>query len=173
MPKSNVYILSDYYINLLTQKTDYRYEDCFISFHYTPLISTYTHDRHGSKISCIDNIFTNNTHNIVLSGTISDKISHHLPIFQFTSLDITLSKKIEKHTQKYDYSNKKLINFVNELAEVIPHLTPDKATDFFSIYKSILNKHRKLRVPKTTKRNNLNNPWITDGIIEAINRKYE
>ena len=173
LPKSNVYILGDYNINLLTQKTDYKYEDCFISSGYTPLISTYTHDRPGSKKSCIDNIFTNNTHNIVLSGTICDKMSHHLPIFQFTSLDIKLSTKIEKHTQNYDYSNKKLHNFVNELEEVIPHLTPDKATDFFNIYKSILDKHCKLKVPKTTKRNNLNNPWITDGIIEAINRKYE
>ena len=45
--------------------------------------------------------------------------------------------------------------------------------DFVNTYSSTLDKHCKLKVPKTTKRNPHNNPWITDGIIESVNRKYE
>ena len=173
LPKSNVYILGDYNINLLSPQIDDRYEDCFISSGYTPLISTYTHERPGTKKSCIDNIFTNNTHNIVLSGTLADKMSHHLPIFQFTNLNVTLSNKAEKHIQYYDYCNKNLNEFVEELKEKTPHINPESTCDFFIMYKSTLDKHCKLKIPKTTKRTNLNNPWITDGIINAIHRKYE
>ena len=31
----------------------------------------------------------------------------------------------------------------------------------------------KLDVPKTSIRNNLNKPWITDGLIDAIEKKHK
>ena len=62
LPKDNVYIMGDYNINLLAKNVYSNYEDCFISSGYTPLISTYTHDRPGCQKSCIDNIFTNTIH---------------------------------------------------------------------------------------------------------------
>ena len=49
---------------------------------FLPIISTVTHEKPGCKGSCIDNFITNDIENILLSGTISEKISHHFPIFQ-------------------------------------------------------------------------------------------
>ena len=115
LPKENVYILGDYNINLLCKNIYGKYEDTFMSSGFIPLISTYTHHRPGTNKSCIDNIFTNNcnTQNVVFSGTIKDNMSHHLPIFQFSNINLKLPKSTEKHTQHYDYSNKKISSFVD------------------------------------------------------------
>ena len=48
--------------------------------------------------------------------------------------------------------------------------SPDFNT-FLNTFDEALNKTCKLEKPKTTKRNPVNNPWITEGIIEAINTK--
>ena len=174
LPKQNVYILGDYNVNLLSENGTSIYEDCFMSSGYTPLISTYAHERPGSKRSCIDNIFTNNPQKVALSGTISDKMSHHLPIFQFSNIDIKSPNPTNKNLQLYDFCNKNLSKFVNELEEVLPSLAPEyDISNFLNIYKTTLDKHCKLKIPKTTKRTTINNPWISDGIIESINRKYE
>ena len=85
LPSSNVYMMGDYNLNLLGKNASNKYEDTFMASGYNPRISTYTHERPGTKRSCIDNIFTNDIHNII-SGTISDKMSHHLPAFQFSDI---------------------------------------------------------------------------------------
>ena len=173
LPRENVYILGDYNINLLAKTPYSKYEDCIMSSGYIPSISTYTHERPGSSRSCIDNILVNSTHNLVLSGTLSDKLSHHLPIFTFSNFSTKSSQQCEKHVQYYDYCNKNLNNFIDELEQVIPSLENTTFSQFSETYKFTLDKHCKLKVPKTTKRNVFNNPWITEGIIEAIERKYE
>ena len=100
-------------------------------------------------------------------------MSHHLSIFQFSNLNFKQPNTAEKQIQYYDYSNKKLNNFVDELQEKLTSNTSSNFSDFFKTYNCTLDRHCKLEVPKTTKRTVLNNPWITDGIIESIGRKYE
>ena len=46
-------------------------------------------------------------------------------------------------------------------------------TDFTETFHSTLDKTCKLDKPKITKRTPLNIPWITEGIIAAVNRKHE
>ena len=44
---------------------------------------------------------------------------------------------------------------------------------FFKTFSDTIDSHCKLENPKTTKRNPINNPWITDSIVEAISVKEE
>ena len=46
-------------------------------------------------------------------------------------------------------------------------------TEFIRIFQDSLEATCKLETPKTTKRTFQNNPWITDSIIAAIERKHE
>ena len=174
LPKTGAYVMGDYNINLLAKNVDNNYEDCFLSGGYFPLISTYTHHRPGTSKSCIDNIFTNEPDHVTISGTLSDCISHHLPIFQFSDIPIDTTTSQQKHVQYYDYSNAKINGFVDDLKKTLPNLTPsENFSEFTNAYKRVLDYHCKLSKPKTTKRTPLNNPWITDSIRNAIDRKYE
>ena len=101
-------------------------------------------------------------------------ISHHLPIFQFSDLDSLSRDSKTKQTQLFDYSNKNIQGFINELESSLPDVVPSTTfSDFTELFQSVLNKHCKLSKPKVTKRTHANNPWITDGKIESINRKHE
>ncbi|NRB82007.1 MAG: hypothetical protein HRU38_25700, partial [Saccharospirillaceae bacterium] len=174
LPQNGVYIMGDYNINLLSSEISNKFEECFLSAGYAPLISTYTHDRPGSKNSCIDNILTNNTQSIVLSGTLSDNLSHHLPIFQFSNIKVKTDTTKEKHVQYYEFSCKKLNKFVDDLSETVPGLkASENFTDFTNTFMTALDKNCKLENPKTTKRTQLNNPWITESIMDACEKKHE
>ena len=78
------YVAGDFNIDLQQSNNKYisELENITISTGFLPLISTVTHEKPGCKGSCIDNFITNDIENILLSGTISEKISHHFPIFQ-------------------------------------------------------------------------------------------
>ena len=174
LPKSGVFIMGDFNINLLSSAMCSKFEECFLSGGFAPLISTYTHDRPGAKKSCIDNILANSTDKIIQSGTISDNLTHHLPVFQFSEFNVKIKESKEKHVQYYDFSNKNVDNFVKNLAEEFQEIPITDNFDIFTdTFATILDKNCKLKVPKTTKRTPLNNPWITMGIIEACNRKHE
>ena len=174
LPQKGVFVMGDYNFDLFSSSKSNLFEECFISAGFMPLISTYTHERQGTQKSCIDNIFTNDASNVILSGTLSDNITHHLPIFQFTNFEINSTASIEKHVQYYDFNNKNLLKFSSELEDKIPALIPSLNFKTFSdLFIASLDKNCKLEKPKTTKRTILNNPWISEGIIEAVNKKHE
>ena len=174
LPQKGVFIMGDYNIDLFSTSKSNLFEECFISAGFSPLISTYTHERPGTKRSCIDNILTNDTTNIILSGTLSDNITHHLPVFQFTNFQISSTSPVEKHVQYFDFNNKNLLKFTNDIEGKIPALIPSlNFKTFTDMFLESLDKNCKLEKPKTTKRTPLNNPWITDSIIEAVNKKHE
>ena len=174
LPQKGVFIMGDYNIDLLSSTKSSAFEESFIASGYIPLISTYTHERPGTKKSCIDNILSNETSSILANGTLSDNLGHHLPVFQFSNFKIRNTSNKPKHVQYYDFSNKNLNKFVNDLECTIPPLIPSINFKTFSdCFMTSLDKSCKLENPKTTKRTPLNNPWITEGIISAINRKHE
>ena len=78
-------------------------ENITMSRGFLPLISTVTHEKPGCKGSCIDNNITNDIENILLSGTISEKISHHFPIFQIFESNLEPIPNEQKYVQYYDY----------------------------------------------------------------------
>ena len=83
LPKHS-YIGGDFNIDLLQHKSKHiiDFEDVTMSRGFLPLISIVTHEKPGSKASCIDNFITNDIENVLHTGTISNKISHHFPIVQ-------------------------------------------------------------------------------------------
>ena len=58
---------------------------CIFSAGFIPLISTHTHQRGECRKTCIDNILTINSENVLASGTIENN-KHHKPIFQISGI---------------------------------------------------------------------------------------
>ena len=173
LPDKGTFLMGDFNINLFNKVPDSDYEETIYSSGFAPLISIATHIRSNSKPSCIDNIISNEAKNTIFTGTLSDNITHHLPIFQFSQIKCP-REVIEKHTQYYDFRNTNIHSFVKELGPAITNIRPStNFSDFTDLFTCTLDKHYKLNKPKTTKRTFQNNPWITEGIIDAIQRKHE
>ena len=180
LPKGTSFIMGDFNIDLFKTGDAIvdRLEETSITHGLFPLISLATHERSSSKRgTCIDNIFTNSTENITHSGTIQDIGTNHSPIFSLSYLSLNQTKpKTTAQTQFYSFSRKNVDCLVGELDRQQQKLlgpnpgTPD-FTAFLSTYQEAVDKTCKLAKPKTTRRNAINNPWITDGIIESVNEK--
>jgi hypothetical protein len=180
LPKGPTFIMGDFNFDLFKTgdvNVD-RHEETSITHGLFPLISLATHERSSSKRgTCIDNIFTNSTENITHSGIIQDIGTNHSPIFSLSYLDLNQTKpKATAQTQFYSFSKQNVDSLVSELDVRQGNLigsnpeTPDFSA-FINTYQEAVDKTCKLAKPKTTKRNAINNPWITDGIIESINEK--
>ena len=172
LPKERTFIMGDFNINLLSKTPNNEFEECIYTNDYAPLISIATHSRGNTKPSCIDNIITNEHASINFSGTLLDNISHHLPIFQFSNLQASRTKK-EKHVQYYNFNEKNVSSFATELRSKLLTRLPADFNDFSDLYQQTLDKNCKLEKPKITKRTPQNNPWITEGIIQACKKKHE
>ena len=173
LPDTGSFIMGDYNIDLLKKTDKHEYEDIIFSNGFTPTISTFTHDKRNCKKSCIDNIHTNEIESVILSGTLVDNISHHLPLFIFSDISSPQKNEKFKHTQYYDYSNKNIKAFTKDLETKIPQIKPSNDfSEFTELFQSTLDKHCKLVRPKVTKRTPENNPWITDSLINSIQQKH-
>ncbi len=171
LPKNPTYIMGDFNINLFAEDKKFReFEDLILTEAFLPLISTYTHHRPNCSKTCIDNILTNNAEDVLHSGTIENKLSHHLPIFQFSSINTPKSQP-EKIKQYYDYSNSNLEKFTETLSYTLLSYNPQDFSQFLSVYQSSLDSTCKLATPKFSKRNHNNNPWITTSIVESVKTK--
>ena len=176
----NCYILGDYNVNLLNlnTKSQQDFEEIVISNGYCPCISISTHQQSGCEKTCIDNIITNQApQNIHILGKISGQTSKHSGIFQISKLPLTSNPKkgVAKIKIEYDYNRNNLQNFIDTLAQQLETTENiDECFEEFSkVFHSALDKTCKLETPKTTKRNCINNPWITAGIIKSITTNDE
>ena len=111
------------------------------------------------------------------SGVIADMGSAHSPIFATSALNFeNLCSKKEIFTQYYSYSRANTDKLLEILQQNYNKLlgidlsVPDFSL-FFDTFTKCVDEACKLAVPKNTIRNAINNPWITDGIIEAIETK--
>ena len=145
------------------------FEDIFLSQGLFPLISLATHKVSDKSASCIDNIFTNCIENIYLTGVISDMGSHHSPIFSLFNLNLKgYSGNTGSQLQEYSYSSKNIDALAHELnAELIEVYKELDFDSFFLLFKNSIDQCCKLEKPRYSKRNPVNNPWITDGIIDG------
>ena len=180
LPNSNTRILGDFNLDLLKINTMSgnnactQFEDSFLKAGLTPVISIPTHRREGCKPSCIDNILTSNPENVFLSGTIDFLTNDHLAVFEITNVSTKFEPKQEKHIRFYEYSNKNLEQFVEKLENDLNNIDSiNEFSEFTEIFHGALDSTCKLLRPKTTKRTFQNNPWITDSIKTAIDRKHE
>ena len=171
--------LGDFNYDLLKhadQKDVQNFENTMLSNGFFPLISRPTHSVNLGQSSCIDNIFTNEVESVTLSGVIEDKASHHKPIFAFfdTKHPNQASNK-PKQEQHYNFSSKN-IELLLEHLKLKKDLLTDANTplgfdEFFETFSSAVDLFCKLDKPKVTKRNAVNNPWILDSIVDAIDKK--
>ena len=154
------------------------FEETVISNGYLPLISISTHHQSGCQKTCIDNIISNQpVGNILAFGTIAGQTSKHVGIFQISDLN---SSEIIKSTDKkikieYDYNIENLQSFVTILSQNLeePESVSSESFEKFSeIFKLSIDQSCKLAIPKTTKRNFVNNPWMTAGITKSICINY-
>ena len=178
LPESGVRIMGDYNIDFLRMKNSSsiasQFEDAFISNGLSPVISIPTHQRLNCNPSCIDNILTSDIDKIMISGTITDSIGDHMPIFEFSKIYLTCESNKNKHVKYYEYSNANLGKFVQKLEQDLSSLSiSENFGEFTEVFHRALDETCKLEKPKVTKRTRQNNPWITDSIISAVNKKHE
>ena len=182
LPKTVTYLMGDFNLDLHKSESSSNVEafkEFFISEGLFPVISLATHHNPSTKSkSCIDNIFTNRVETINQSGVVVNNGTAHSPIFSTSKLNYDLKpNKKEKITQYYSFSNRNTDSFVRKLEENYDSLigddpsNPTNFSTFFEKYKEYLDDTCKLAVPKKTVRNIINNPWITDSIISAIDKK--
>ena len=195
LPQNNCYIMGDYNVDLhkLSTKAEHEFEEIIISNGFLPLISLSTHHQVNCKKSCIDNIITNQSpKNITISGKFLSPAQSHSGIFQISAnIGCNERKAPEKIKIEYEYSKDNIQSFVelleNKLNQPIKSYDnfeeylkkfqfgikeesslESKFEDFISIFQSCIDETCKLEKPKITKRNQINNPWITSGIIKSI-----
>ena len=177
LPESGVRILGDYNIDFLQMSNNTniasQFEDLILSRGFCPTISIPTHQRINCRPTCIDNILTNDIDKVIHSGTISDSIGEHMPIFEFSNILFKKPVK-EEHVKYYDYSNRNLETFAQKLQnDLAEHQVSNNFSCFVDIFKKALDDTCKLETPKVTKRTKMVNPWITDSIKSAVERKHE
>ena len=176
-PKKNVYILGDFNINMHDKNSSLvdNFENIIFGLGLFPLIAISTHEKPGCKQTCIDNILTNDIECLVYSGTLNTGVSHHHAVFNiFKSPIITNTKNdSQKMYQYYDYNNRNVDSFVNQLESKLNNEPPENFSDFFSVFNEQLDNACKLDQPKFSKRTAKVNPWITQGLITSIDKKHE
>ena len=173
LPKKSVHIMGDFNIDLHKDSTRevQLLEESTLALGFNPLISTYTHEKPGCRKTCIDNIFTNNTDNTILSGTLKLCISHHLAVFQISEGIVPHDVKPSNNVQYYNYCNSNIENFKNELKDELLNNPPNTFGKFATSFHTKLDQSCKLDKPKCSKRTALTNPWITSGLIVSISSK--
>lgn len=175
LPNKNSYILGDYNVNLhdLSSKCDQNFEELVISNGYIPLISIATNHKPGCSKTCIDNIITNqNPKAILTSGKFAGKTRNHSPIFQVSKISHHSHNNLEKQKLSihYDYNNENVKKFVHETEKMFSNNVPESFNVFIECFQEAIDKTCKLSKPKVTKRNHINNPWISKGLIESIHK---
>ena len=174
------YILGDYNANILNVSSPQqdKFQEVVFSSGFTPTISIPTHQMPHCVRTCIDNIHTNDIDPTTVSGVIKNKISHHHPIFLMRELANSPGTNgpaipTGKITIHYDYSNSNLEKLCEEIEKDIDqlHYHCDTFESFFTIFQDKVDATCKLLTPKTTKRNSVTNPWITQGLINSVQKK--
>ena len=114
---------------------------------------------------------------MILSGTISERITHHLPVYCITYLgtnDITHENDNKCKAPHYDYSNHNMNDFLNVLPQALAETQPNNLSfdQFTDILKTTIDKTFISDSQNKTKRNYHTNPWITQGIITSVKNKH-
>ena len=177
LPKNLTFLMGDFNINLLKIASDTEVQsfEFFFSEGLHPSISLATHKRYTQEGTCIDNILCNQIEVIQHSGVISDQGSFHSPIFSLSHLDFDISSNSKvKHTQHYSFSKKNTdrllellqINYDSLICSY--NLEQPDFNMFFETFTKAIEKSCKLAIPKSTIRNAINNPWITNAVITLL-----
>ncbi|KAL5260103.1 hypothetical protein ACHWQZ_G010281 [Mnemiopsis leidyi] len=113
-----------------------------------------------------------------ISGVLSNRISHHHMIYLIKELTVdnsgqTCANVKKKVTTHYNYSNSNLDKLCEEIEKDIDrmHSECDTFESFLEFFQEKIDTTCKLLTPRTSKRNSIVNPWITEGLINSIEKK--
>ena len=179
-PDSEAIILEDFNFNLFSQSNHTStFEEKIFCNGFTPVISTATHKKPNCRFTRIDNIFVNNYERVISSCTLESHISHHRSLTLLYSLrnDPCSPSKLIKPKSKisYDYKPQNL----DHLNEILAHnlsKTPiwqqeTNFEEFLNLFTNCIDASCKVKNPKFSNRNKLDNPWITAGLINSISKR--
>ena len=172
------YICGDYNVDLLNPHK-YSLIDEFITAMYSmslfPIITQPSRITHHSA-TIIDNIFTNNLEDNILSGLLINDISDHLPVFVIYNCDYSLKKDENIITYKRLRTEEALDALNNELLaqdwnNVYDTDNVNAAYDnflntFLLLYERNCPLQKCRKDPKRTDK-----PWITKGLSNACKKK--
>ena len=160
----NFYLLdSDHHTDIFT--------DLMFELGNIPLISKPT--RISTVMTLLDNIWTNNLKHPINSATITDLVSNHFAILQYTKLSFLFTTFPTKQTR--DFNSLSLGNFRNQVnafdwsdacAETNPDLSLFK---FLNVFNSI--SHETIPLKNVTK--SKSNPWFDNELrlLQKLKRK--
>ena len=120
--------------------------------------------------TCIDHIWSNIYDHDIFSGIITEKIADHMTTFQFSKLDIAVSKKSEKITfQKLDHNEfSKILN-----GENVDHilLCNDMDAAYEKFEECVLSAQEKSTTTKTIKNSRIDNKWFDRELLKLRKKR--
>ena len=175
-----IYITGDFNFDLLnTEHTEtFNFFETMMSNHLLPTITVPTkiNKKHSTVI---DNIFTNQIHPDMKTGNLSVGISDHL--ISFLAVPRDNQNHMPKKNNYYVRCTKKFIReeFILDYLEIDWDVeleahkrdTNHSTNIFFTRIEGLLDKHMPLRKMTQKEFKKRYKPWITDEIIEMINKK--
>ena len=170
-------ILGDYNLGLLKLECSNYSHDflmCLQSCYMIPTIDKPTRVRKNSA-TLIDNIFVNNSDQVIASGNIVSDVSDHFSQFCVLKSSHVSSKPSNRKTRYFShFSRDQFINLLLvEWSEILRSRGDDVDhvfSTFYSKLNKILNKHAPIKTLSKRRIKQLSKPWITKGIRAAIKK---
>ena len=169
----NVVLMEDFNINLFhDNKLRSAFEEIILCNGFTPTISVATHSKPQCQMSCIDNILGNKAENEKATGVIKTHISHHRSLF--LSFEYLSTKRTPTRSKtndiKYDFSKQSLHHMSNLLINNL-NSQPKNFAEFSKRFIDCMDEACKRNRSSPSKRNRLENPWITTALINSISKR--
>ena len=157
-------------LNLHNDKHSLAFLNLMNSYGFSPTITLATRIQNEHR-SLLDNIFVNDSSLVNKAGIIEEDLSDHFPVF--VSLDVNQNKMHDKREYTtFDKSKTEELNqfLSNKLHNIYSITDPNAAcVELIQVYTDGIKKFSK--TVKHSRRRNPIKPWITPGILCAINRK--
>ena len=174
--KKDVTIMGDFNINMFLDNKKRSGFEVILCNGFIPTISVATHLKPNTQFTCIDNILVNNVEHVTSSGVLETHISHHRSPYLTYKLSCDRRKTHQANKPKtsirYDFSKENLDLLTKNLCIKLSHTERQhEFSDFINIFSSCIEESCKLRTTKVSKRNSIQNPWITSALINSIAKR--
>ena len=169
--KQDAIIMGDFNIIMFSDdKNRSGFEEVILRNGFTPTISVATHLKPNTQLTCIDNILVNNVEHVISSGVLETHISHHRSPYLTYKLSCETQKTYEANKPKmsirYDFSKENLDSLSKNLCTKLNYTGRHQDfSDFTNIFSSCIEECCKLKTAKVSKRNRIQDPWITSAPI--------
>ena len=168
LPSENVIVTGDFNINLLSSSCK-SFEEIMFSNNLIPTISLATHEKPGCTPSLIDNILLNSTENLIASGVLQSRVSHHSPIFNIINSPTISKSDPTSKIPRYDFCETNLDKLRNEFSvkfseSMFDYRSEESFGNFVDIINGSIEGNCKVddKLISKSKRNKLYNLWITN-----------